>query len=278
VTFMADATGSSRYEGLSDVTPTNQFFGFTMPLNVVSGWFRESVFGFGYIGSSMGNIPHTGMDGFGNPVHFGTFSDSNRAFLLAMGMPLIQGATNLYFGASFRYITERWSGISGASANGYDFTAGVIYNVDTLSFGAVLEKGARMTWATGRTDRGPTTARFGVSNIFALRELMDLTGAMDLVQRQQEPLELNLGVQFGVRDVHMADNFEVRGIFLRGGIAGYAIENRHNASSTINQNITYTLGLGTEFLIMGRYLQIDFSYGMGNIFDEGAKISLNFYF
>jgi hypothetical protein len=278
VAFMAGAGSSDKYDGLSDVTPSNQFFAFTLPLNIVSSWFGQTVFGFGYIGSSMDNIPYNGIDAQSNPILNGTFSDSQRAFLISAGLPLYQSDTSLYLGASLRYITENWTRVDGASANGYDLTAGLIYSVSTFNFGVVLEKGAAMTWEGGHQDTSPLTSKFGVSNIFTVANLMDLVGAIDLVQRHEEPLEVNLGAQFGFRDLLTGSVFEINGVFVRGGVAGWAIEDRYDSASNINQNITYSLGLGTEFSIYGKYLQLDMSYGMGNVFDEGMKLSLNFYF
>ena len=62
-------------------------------------------------------------------VQVGTFSDTQNAFYLSWGIPIWEDNTNLYAGASVKYISENMDSSNGAKASGYDLDAGVIYNI-----------------------------------------------------------------------------------------------------------------------------------------------------
>jgi hypothetical protein len=141
-----------------------------------------------------------------------------------------------------------------------------------------ISKGASLTWDGGETDNAALTSKFGVSNKFNINEKIRITGSLDLVQVQKEPLGANVGAEFSYLDIY--DNFSIglSGIHLRGGISSMALENRYGVRASINENITYCIGFGIDVLIFGKFLQLDYALGMGNLFDRQSKISLNFYF
>ena len=270
---MGTTGASDKYPGLKDVVPTHQFFSFSVPLQKFTESLGKTVVGFGYISSKMDNIQHTSSSG----ERYGTISDTDNAYYLSAGIPLWQSSTSLYVGASLKYITKKISDV-GVSDGGLDLDLGVIYSIDALeygkiNFGAIFLKGVNIG-----DDSAPMTTKVGVSDKVLFVDKFQLTGALDLVQRQYEPLSTNFGLEFGVVDVYKTDSFGINGIFLRGGLEGYAIENRYDISSDYNETLSYNFGLGFDFSIMKTWLQLDIAICSGNIFDQNTKFALNFFF
>ena len=270
---MGTTGASDKYDGLKDVVPTHQFFAFSIPLQKFTDVLGKTVIGVGYISSKMDNIQHT--DASGNRL--GTISDTDNAYYLSAGIPLWQSSTSLYVGASLKYITKKMSDV-GVSDSGLDIDAGVIYSVDAskyglINFGAIFQKGVNMG-----DDSAPMTTKVGVSDQVLFVDKFKLTGGLDLVQRQDEPLSTNFGLEFGVIDIFKTDSFGINGIFLRGGLEGYAIENRYDITSDYNETVSYNFGLGFDFSIMNTVLNLDIAICSGNIFDQNTKFALNFFF
>lgn len=270
---MATTGGSDKYPGLKDVTPTHQFFAASLPLQKFTDVLGKTVVGIGYISSKMDNIQHTDESG----ERLGTISDTDNAYYLSAGIPLWESTTSLYVGASLKYITKNMSEV-GVSDGGLDIDAGVIYSIDAeeygkISFGAIFQKGVVMG-----DDSAPMTTKVGASDKVLFAEKYQLTGAVDLVQRQNEPLSGNLGLEFGVIDVLKMEVFSINGIYLRGGIEGYAVESRYDITSDYNETASYNFGLGFDFSIMNTYLQLDIAICSGNIFEQNTKFALNFFF
>ena len=267
-TAMGSSGGSDKYPGLKDVIPTHQFFALAVPTSKFTTVLGKTVFGLGYISSTMDNIQY-------NPegsTSRGTMSHSDSAYYLSAGIPVFQGNSSLYAGASLKFISYEFSQ-AGISDSGIDLDAGLIYSISSLNFGAFVQKGVVIG-----DDEAPLTAKFGASNLFKFGNMFQLLAALDLIQRQEDPLTTNLGLEFGIKDVLAMDNFGISGLFLRGGIDGYAIENRHDISSEINKNIGYNCGFGIDFYISKFYLQLDIALLSGNIFEQNTKFSLNLYF
>ncbi len=270
---MGTTGASDKYPGLKDVVPTHQFFAFSIPLQKFTEVLGKTVIGVGYISSKMDNIQHTDAGG----QKLGTISDTDNAYYLSAGIPLWQTTTSLYLGASLKYITKNMSEV-GVSDSGLDIDVGVIYSIDAseygmINFGAIFQKGVNMG-----DDSAPMTTKVGASDKVLFVDKFQLTGAVDLVQRQEEPLSTNFGLEFGVIDIFKTDAFGINGIFLRGGIEGYAIENRYDISSDYNETLSYNFGLGFDFSIMKTILQLDIAICSGNIFDQNTKFALNFFF
>ena len=275
VSVMGSTGASDEWPGLEDMTPSQNFVAVSVPMQKFTDVLGGSVFALGLINSSMKNI--TFSDDQGNEGK--SFSDTQNAVYLSWGIPVWESSTNLYVGASVKYIMEKMDGIDGGTASGYDIDAGVIYNVfETLNFGMFLGKGASMTWDGGESDAAALTSKFGVSNNFRLSDKFKLLGSVDIVQVQKEPLGANIGLEFGCVNLFDSDSFGLNGLFLRGGVQGYALENRYGVKEDINKNVTYTAGFGLEMTVLGKYFQLDYAMGMGNLFDQQSKISLNFYF
>ena len=270
---MGTTGASDKYPGLKDVIPTHQFFAFSIPLQKFTEFLGKTVVGVGYISSKMDNIQHTNSSG----DRLGTISDTDNAYYLSAGLPLWQSTTSLYVGASLKYITKKISDV-GVSDGGLDIDAGVIYSVDAsnyglINFGALFQKGVNIG-----DDSAPMTTKVGVSDKILFVDKFQLTGALDLVQRQSEPLSTNIGLEFGVMDIFKTDAFGINGVFLRGGLEGYAIENRYDITSDYNETVSYNFGLGFDFSIMNTVLQLDIAICSGNIFDQNTKFALNFFF
>ena len=270
---MGTTGASDKYPGLKDVVPTHQFFALSVPLQKFTEVLGKTVIGIGYISSKMDNIQHTSASG----DRLGSISDTDNAYYLSAGIPLWQSTTSLYVGASLKYITKNMSEV-GVSDSGLDIDAGVIYSIDAseygmINFGAIFQKGVDMG-----DDSAPMTTKVGASDKVLFSDKFQLTGAVDLVQRQEEPLSTNFGLEFGVIDIFKTDAFGTNGIFLRGGVEGYAIENRYNITSDYNETLSYNFGLGFDFSIMKTCLQLDIAICSGNIFDQNTKFALNFFF
>lgn len=263
------ATGASdKYPGLKDIVPTHQFFGVSVPLEKMTDILGKTVVGVGYISSTMDNVQHTSSDGKTRD----TMSHTDNAYYLSAGVPIWDSTSSLYVGGSLKFISYEFSDI-GVSDSGIDVDAGIIYAIDTLSFGALIQKGVEIG-----EDKAPMTTKFGVSNKFALSEKLQLTGALDLVQRQQEPLMANVGAEFGIKELLNMDGFGIDAVFLRAGVEGYAIENRYDISSDLNETVGYNFGFGANFIIANTYLQLDLAICSGNIFEQNTKFTINFYF
>ncbi|MDD3054181.1 MAG: hypothetical protein PHG84_07290 [Endomicrobiaceae bacterium] len=264
-----DATGvSDKYPGLKDIVPTHPFLAMAVALEKFTNVLGKTVVGVGYISSTMDNVQHTSSDGQTRD----TMSHTDNAYYLSAGVPIWDSDSSLYVGGSLKFISYEFSDI-GVSDSGIDLDAGIIYAIDTLSFGVVIQKGVEIG-----EDKAPMTTKFGVSNRFMLAEKLQLTGALDLVQRQQEPLLANIGAEFGIKELLNMDGFGIDGIFLRAGVEGYAIENRYDISSDLNETVGYNFGLGANFIISNTYLKLDLAICSGNIFDQNTKFTINFYF
>ena len=79
-------------------------------------------------------------------------------------------------------------------------------------------------------------------------------------------------------DLLKMEMFSINGIYLRGGVEGYAVESRYNITSDYNETASYNFGLGFDFSIMNTYLQLDIAICSGNIFEQNTKFALNFFF
>ncbi len=275
ITVMGSAAASDKWPGQKDAAASHNFAAFSVPVSKFTDALAGSVFALGLLNSTLDNV--TKSDDYGNEL--GAFSDSQNAVFLSWGMPVWESNTNLYVGLSLKYIMEKMDGIDGGSASGYDIDAGVLYNIfETLNFGLFIGKGARMKWDGGESDNAALTARFGVSNTFALTDKLFILGSTDLLQRQKEPLSCNAGFELSYLGIYDAGAFGLSGLYLRAGAEGFALENRYGVRDTINGNINYAVGFGVDMSILGKYLQLDYALGFGGSFDRHSKISLNFYF
>ena len=275
ITSMSQSLGSAQWDTLNDVTPKYQFFGLTFP--VTSAAMNKGTIAVGMINSGLDNVTYSYLNTSGQIVR-DSFQDTENAYFVSGAVPLLASNDNLYAGATLKYIQQDFSKIAGASATGYDADFGLLYCLGDAGIGLVVERGADMTWSNGRNDSAGLMTKLGVSNRFGLSKYLSILGSLDVVQRKDEPLEANAGGEFGFeKKIGSENGILFEGIFLRFGLAGYAVEDRDNSASAINNNINYTMGMGLDLSFWGYYLQIDYamgSYALGN----KNNISVSMYF
>lgn len=278
VTAMGQSMASTDWETLKDIAPGYQFIGITFPLNTFTfpGLNNESnTFGVGMISTSLDDIPYTSVDANG-VITRDTFEDSEKAYYISYGFPVMRREDNLFVGATLKYITQEFTKVPGASASGYDLDAGLIYGLGNFCAGVVVQRGVQLSWANGHKDSGPLVTKFGVSNLFPLGREYALLGSADLVQRQGQPATVNAGTELRY-EREVFGPVGISGVYLRAGIDGYAVEDRFGYRDYMNNNINYTVGAGTEVTLLGYAMSLDYVFGSYRL---GAKnrFSLNLYF
>jgi hypothetical protein len=262
VTAMGESLASTQWDTLQDIEPSYQFFGFTFPVNSFSipGLDNKSnTFAVGMVSMGINNVPLTYVDS-SNQIVRNTFQDTENAYFFTYGVPLYEGKDSLYAGTSIKYISQQFSNVDDAQASGYDIDVGLLYNVDTLHFGLVIERGAVMTWTDGHTDTSPLTTKFGMSKNFSLGKSLKLTGATDFIQQQDYPLTLNAGAELGYVDIFKTSALTMEGIFLRSGIDSLVIENRYGYQSAMNANLNYDAGFGINLIVFACAMQLDYVF------------------
>lgn len=275
VTTMSQSLGPTQWDTLSDITPSYQFMGVTCPISRAG--LNKGTIAAGMISNGLDNVTYSYLDTSGQIVR-DTFADTENAYFISGAVPLLSSRDNLYAGATLTYINQAFSKIAGANAAGYDASFGLLYCIGDAGIGLVIDRGADLTWANGRDDSAGLMTKLGVSDRFGLSRYLSILGSLDIVQRKDEPMEVNVGTEFGWEKKLGSENgilFE--GIFLRGGLEGYAVEDRDNSASAINSNINYTMGMGLDISFWGYYLQLDYamgSYSLGN----KDNISVSMYF
>lgn len=259
---MGQSLASSKWDTLADITPDYQFIGFTFPVNSFSLPLinnQSNTFGVGMMSLGLDGIPLTSVDSAGRIVR-DTFKDTEQAYFLTYGFPIAAGQDSLYAGMSFKYITQRFTKVSDASATGYDVDAGLLYDVGTTRFGLMIQRGAVMTWANGRVDTAPLAAKFGVSRDVLLKQSVIATGAVDFVQKQGNPLALNAGAEVGFYDLLKSRVLSLDGLFLRTGVDGFVVEDRYGYRDAMNKQISYNAGFGLDVTLMSYTVQLDYVF------------------
>jgi hypothetical protein len=277
---MGQSQGSGQWDNPTSVAPAYQFLGVVFPydrFSIPGINNRTNTFGVGILMNSLDNVAYTTIDGSGELGTQDTLRDSETAYLFSYGIPITSGRDTIYAGATFKYITQSFSKIADASATGYDIDFGLMYGLGTLNFGLLVERGAILHWATGRTDTAPTTTKFGVSNLFPLSDRVSLLGAGDIVQRKNQPLSLNIGSEFRYASNLSVSFVTLRSAALRAGIDSFAIEDRYGYRDFINNNLNYTLGVGVDMLVMERRIEIDYAFGSYRLGGK-SRFSINLYF
>jgi hypothetical protein len=208
-----------------------------------------------------------------------SFNDSESAYFLSWGLPLFgSGESNsVYAGMSFKYITQQFSQIQDASAGGYDIDIGLLYSINSLNIGFMIERGAEMKWANGGNDQAGLLTKVGVSDKFWLGSNISLLGSLDLAQRQSQPMMAYLGTELGYEKKLGGDKIGFEGVFLRLGVDGYAVENRNNSASALNSTLNLTAGVGLNLVCFGSDLRLDYAMGTYSLGDQN-RVSLGLYF
>jgi hypothetical protein len=280
ISIMGTSGASNKWPDLEEVVPSYNFAAISVPISKITNILGESVVALGLITSNIDNIVKSEeVDGGDDGIETGTFSDSQNAVYLSLGISLFENTNNnLYAGVSLKYISEEMYSISGGNAEGYDIDVGILYNIlETLNFGLTLSKGAVVAWDGGHTDTGALMTKFAISNKFNVSEKFKVIGAVDVVQVQQEPLLSNIGTEISYVNIFKGSLIGLNAFHLRGGINSYTLENRYSIKDDLNRNITYSLGCGIDLTIFGAEMRVDYAMSMGNIFDQKNKISLTLF-
>ena len=258
---MGQSLGSSKWESLKDIEPSYQFLAITFPFKPLELILPKSTIGVGLLSNSLSNVTYSYLNGSGIIVR-DTFADSENTYFISYGFALSE-ADKIYVGGTLKYLTQNFSKISDANASGYDLDAGILYSITkTANLGLVLQKGAQLSWANGRTDTAGITTKFGASNKFIFTKTLSLLGSIDLTQRKNEPLSTNFGGEFGYEPKGLiGGKFSLDGLYIRTGVDGYAIENRYDYQTKINNNLNLTGGFGVNANCFGIAVQFDYSMG-----------------
>jgi hypothetical protein len=142
--------------------------------------------------------------------------------------------------------------------------------------GLSLERGAVMKWANGHSDTSPMTTRLGVSHKFRRGSALSLIGALDIVQKQNQPIQANAGAEFGYEKLLTSRVLNIDGIFVRAGVDGYTIENRYDYRDMMNDQVNLNAGLGLQMSVMGYSMQLDYVFGSYRLGDRN-RFSISFY-
>ena len=272
---MSQSAGQSQWD-TKDITPTYQFVGVTVPLPFLNLFISNSTVGVGVISAGLNNIPLTslGSDGI---ISRGTMQDTENAYYLSYGCALSK-ADRIYAGATAKMISQTLSDVEGGTASGYDFDFGVLYGLtENASVGLTLDKGETLTWGNGHIDTGPQSTRLGLSDKFHLFGPLTLLGAMDVVQRKDQPIFGNIGTEFGYQPDNDGGRFALNGLFIRAGVDSVCLENRYGYQGYFNSALNFTYGMGLNVSLFGTKMQIDYAAGSDSL-GGTSRVSLNLYF
>lgn len=279
ISAMSQTLGSSNWDTLQNITPQYQFLGLTFPVNsnIIPG-LDTNTFGIGILSNNLNNVPYTYVDASGSIVR-NSFNDSESAYFLSWGLPLFgtDDSNTVYAGISLKYISQQFTQIENASGAGYDIDVGLLYTVNTINIGLVLERGAEIRWANGGDDYAGLMTKLGVSDKFWLGKNVSALGSLDLAQRQDQPMMAYLGTELGYEKKLGGETLAFDGVFLRLGVDGYAVENRNNSASALNSNLNFTAGLGLNLLCFGYSMRLDYAMGSYALGDQN-RVTLGLYF
>ena len=275
ITGMSQSLGSTQWDTLQDITPKYQFMGLTLPVSLIGS--NSNTFAVGMINSGLDNVTYSYLDSSGRIVR-DTFQDTENAYLFSFAIPMLLSGDSIYAGATVKYITQNFSKIEDASATGYDADFGLLYCSGNTSAGLLIERGATMQWANGSTDSAGLMTKLGISNKFDFSRYLSLLGSLDVVQRKDEPMCANAGGELGFeKKIGSESSILFEGIYLRFGLAGYAVEDRYSSASSINSTLNYNMGLGLDVSFWGYYLQLDYAMGTYALGDKD-RVSVSIYF
>ncbi len=270
ISGMFQHTGSSDWPGLSDITPGYRFFSAAAPLRM-TGLISHGAASVSIVSMNIDNIPLTELDDSGAVVRK-DFSNRESAVILSAGYPFLEN--NVLIGGSVRYLRQDFSGISGASASGWDIQVGkIFYATEQLSLGFTIERGPTLKWESGHRDSGEVKTKLGMSYSRMLTWSIDMLGAAELIQKKNMPLQASMGVEVSY-DLGLENIPEV---FARTGVNRLTVEDRYGYRSRLNQNIRWSAGLGANFRYLDYALRADYAFvneAIGN--DHLISVTLSF--
>ncbi|MBN2407725.1 MAG: hypothetical protein JXJ19_08510 [Elusimicrobia bacterium] len=254
--FMFQRLSDAEWPGMEDIAPKYNFFNFVMPLEKTRLMSRGSA-ALSIISYELGDVPHTYIDSSGS-LYRGVFTDTERAYFLSLGYPLMPGALSV--GGSLKYLAQDFSGISGGSAWGWDMDMGAILTLmPNLNLGVMANKGVEMNWEGGHTDKGSLQTKVGGSYRYPLNDKMALLGACDFIQKKDTPLKTSAGVEYCYLP-YIGSIGRLDTVSLRAGINKLTLENRYGNIGDLNRDINWNIGAGMKFKVFLVNMQLDYTF------------------
>jgi hypothetical protein len=231
---------------------------------------KIGVFGIGWQNFSSGDIEHRSETG----ELLGQFDDSENAFFLAYGYPIVANQMNV--GINFKFVQQKFTVLQDASANGVGFSLGMSYQVTHfLQMALRADDNFTMKWDNGHKDQ----ALFkGIAGMALSLWNDNITMALDLEQIKNRPLKANYGVEFSYAPYFLRANKNtgVGSLAVRAGIDDLFLDDRGSGTEFQKQtNFTYGFGLG--LLVSGVQLSIDYGFGSYRIGNQN-RFTLSVFF
>lgn len=255
--LMFQKLASSPWPDIEGITPTYQFFNFVAPLNKIGISSKGSV-ALSIISMGIKNIPHTYLDSSGTIIR-NSFNDIESAYYLSLGYPLF--FNDLLVGGSIKYISQKFIGITGGSAWGWDVEAGMLLLLNKrLSVGLVVRKGPKLKWANGHIDSGDLKSKIGVSYKYEIRNNLNILSACDFIQEKDMPLKSSAGIELSLAPNIEGKTGRFNSASLRTGIDRLTVENRYANIKELNENISWNIGGGLNVGLLNFDMQIDYAF------------------
>ncbi len=252
-TAMLQRLASQEWPGMEDIRPGYNFFNVAVPFNM-TGLLDSGAFSVSLVTMDIDNIPLTGLEPSG-AISRDTFSNSERAVIISGGYPFFR--QNILIGGSFRYISQNFEGISGASARGWDMQFGKMLRLSrALNMGFTIERGPALTWKNGHRDSGEVKVKLGLGYRKRFARRLDLLGAWDLIQKKDMPLQTSLGTELRFDP----DIYNIPALFARAGINRLTLEDRYSYMSRLNDTLRWNMGLGAEFWYRDLIINTDYAF------------------
>ncbi|MCI0514768.1 hypothetical protein L0128_16250 [candidate division KSB1 bacterium] len=224
--------------------------------------------GIGWQHYAIGDIEHIDE----NRVSLGFFDDSENAFYLAYGYPIV--ADRMCVGLNVKYVRQQFTVLSGASAQGFGFSLGMTYQLHPmLGLALRMDDDFALKWENGTHDQVPFKGMAGL----ALRLWDDmLTLGLDLEQVWNRPLKAGSGLEFNYAPAFLQANPKtgIGKLSLRAGVDDFYLEDR-GADFEFQQQLNFNYGFGMVFLLGGVQCNLDYTFGSYRIGSQnrfGASI------
>lgn len=251
-TVVFQRLSEADWPGLEDISPSFSFFNFALPM-ARTGLLNAGAVALSIATFGIENIPLTEVDSGGN-ISRRRFSNKETAIMFSAGYPVL--GNDILIGASVRYLSQDFDGVSGASASGWDFQIGqMFYLNEYINLGFTLQRGASLTWESGHKDVGDVTARLGLAYERGFGYRFDLIGALDMIQQKDMPLQVSLGAELAY-DPRIRN---IRRVFARLGLDRFTVENRYGYMSRLNNTLGLSGGLGIQAAYQNYHLNIDYA-------------------
>jgi len=253
--MMLQRLSSADWPGMEDIAPSYQFYNIILPCRKI-GLLRKGALGFSVLRYEVTDVPHTYLEN-GSIVR-NSFNDTESAYYISFGYPA--AGRSVLVGGNFKYISQNFSSISGASAWGWDLEAGILLSITgNVKVGFLAAKGPELHWENEHVDRDFLKTKVGASYKYMMSEKTDLTGAVDLLQSKDMPLTGSAGLEFAYRP-EIDGVARIDSVAARTGISKFALENRYDNIDQLNKQLNWNIGFGANVGVSKLDLQIDYAF------------------